>query len=215
MPHRPHLLLSAALLAAIAWAVATWPQPARFDPAFLRLSPAEVARLPFAVRWDAPLGAENGALAYNAQPFRRNRHLGDDLNGIGGLESDFGDPVYASGLGRVVYVGVPGPAWGGMVILAHRVRLPEGTRVVQTVYAHLEEMRVQHGQLIQRGQVIGTVGNAGGRYPAHLHFEVRLGPYVNPGVGYANAPLNRLSPEIFLRQHRGAEEAQLHPAPMP
>jgi murein DD-endopeptidase MepM/ murein hydrolase activator NlpD len=73
---------------------------------------------------------------------------------------------------------------------------------------------VQAEQVVQRGEKIGTVGTGDGQYVAHLHFEVREGPYVNPGVGYADAPLNRLSPERFLAEHRGAPEEQLNPAPM-
>jgi hypothetical protein len=184
-----------------------------FDPAFLRLSPVEIGRLPLAVRFDAPMGSEHGALTYNAQPFRVSRHLGDDLNGIGGLNSDLGDAVFAAGMGRVIYAGEPGSGWGRMIILGHRVPGNGTVRVIQTVYAHLDQVLVRHGQVVQRGEKIGTVGTAGGQYLAHLHFEVREGPFVNPGVGYADAPLNRLSPETFLREHRGAEEALLNPAP--
>jgi hypothetical protein len=184
-----------------------------FDPAFKRMSPVEVARLPLAARFDAPMGSEHGALTYNAQPFRINRHLGDDLNGIGGLNSDLGDRVYASGFGRVVYAGVPGPGWGKMIILAHRVREADKTRVIQTVYAHLDQLLVKQDQVVQRGEKIGSVGTADGQYLAHLHFEVREGPYVNPGVGYADAPMNRLSPERFLAEHRGASDELLNPAP--
>jgi hypothetical protein len=58
--------------------------PRPFDAAFVCLSPLEVATLPLAARFDPPLGGENGALTYDAQPFLTTRHLGDDLNGIGG-----------------------------------------------------------------------------------------------------------------------------------
>src|SRR4051794_27653305 len=67
-----------------------------FDAAFVRLSSSEVSALPLAAHFIAPMGAENGALTYNARPFRTSRHLGDDLNGIGGWNSDLGDPVFAS-----------------------------------------------------------------------------------------------------------------------
>ncbi len=186
------------------------------DAAFVRLSPEEVASLPLAVSFEMPMGGEQGALVYNAQPFRVTRHLGDDLNGIGGWNSDFGDPVYAAGAGRVIYSGVPGPGWGNMIILAHRV--PErdaalGWQVYQTVYAHLEKRRVREGEVVRRGQVIGSVGTADGRYLAHLHFEVRRSGSVYPGAGYADAPLNRVSPDAFVRAHRGAADDALLPAP--
>ncbi len=184
------------------------------DPAFQRLTPREVATLPLAVRFDMPLGAEHGTFTYNARAFRIRRHLGDDLNGIGGENSDLGDPVYAAGAGRVVYAGVPDESWGRMVILAHR--LPEGDElgpVVQTMYAHLESIQVRTGQSVQRGEPIGTVGTAKSAPLAHLHFEVRVGPYVNPGQGYADTALNRVSPETFIRYHRGAEATVLNPAP--
>jgi murein DD-endopeptidase MepM/ murein hydrolase activator NlpD len=202
------------LLAWTAWELCrTEVSTVTFDPAFLRLSPAEIVRLPLAVRFDAPMGSEQGALTYNAQPFRVSRHLGDDLNGIGGLNSDLGDAVFAAGMGRVIYAGEPGTGWGKMIILGHRLPGQGKERVVQTVYAHLDRMLVRHGQVVQRGEKIGTVGTAGGQYLAHLHFEVREGAFVNPGVGYADAPLNRLFPESFLREYRGAGAALLNPAP--
>ncbi len=228
------------LLAAGAIVYAIWKQvsprlenlPARavtpkpLDPAFHRLTPREIATLPLAARFDHPLGSEHGALTYNAQPFRITRHLGDDLNGIGGQNSDLGDPVYAAGAGRVVFARDAGGGWGNMVILAHRAPEPDGLegspgtggvlwQVWQTVYAHLDEIQVRHGETVRRGQQIGTVGTAGRRYLAHLHFEIREGPYVNPGVGYADTPMNRVSPERFLFERRGAPPELLNPPPQP
>jgi len=185
------------------------------DPAFVRLTPLEMATLPLATRFDMPMGSEHGAFTYNARAFRVERHLGDDLNGIGGGNSDLGDAVYAAGAGRVVYAGSPGPGWGKMILIAHR--LPDGDElgpVVQTMYAHLDSIRVQSGQKVQRGDKIGSVGTAEGAYLAHLHFEVRLGPYVNPGQGYADTPLNRVAPEQFIRAHRGATDEALNQAPL-
>jgi|UniRef100_UPI0037838011 hypothetical protein len=189
-------------------------KPKPLDPAFVRLTPRETATLPLATRFDMPLGSERGTFTYNARAFRIERHLGDDLNGIGGENSDLGDPVYAAGAGRVVYAGNPGPGWGKMILIAHR--LPEGDElgpVVQTMYAHLESMKVRTGQVVQRGDPIGTLGTGDGAYLAHLHFEVRAGPYVNPGQGYADTVLNRVSPETFIRARHGAYAAVLNPAP--
>jgi len=184
------------------------------DPAFVRLTPRETATLPLATRFDVPMGSEHGALTYNARGFRIERHLGDDLNGIGGENSDLGDPVYAAGAGRVVYAGTPSADWGKIILIAHR--LPEGDElgpVVQTMYAHLESIQVRTGQNVQRGDVIGTVGTAPSANFAHLHFEVRVGPYVNPGQGYADTALNRVSPAKFIEARRGAEAQVLNPAP--
>ncbi len=187
------------------------------DAAFHRLTALEVAALPLATRFDHPLGSEHGAMTYNAQPFRVARHLGDDLNGIGGQNSDLGDPVYAAAAGRVVHAGDGGPGWGNMVILAHRVAAPGQatlTREVwQTVYAHLDQLRVRLGETVHRGQLLGTVGTADGKYLAHLHFEIREGPYVNPGTGYAEVPMNRVNPEVFLRANRSAADELLSGPP--
>lgn len=190
--------------------------PPPFDAAFVRLSPAEVATLPLATSFQPPMGGEQGALSYNAQPFRTARHLGDDLNGIGGWNSDFGDPVFAAGAGRVIYSGVPASGWGNMIILAHRVPEPDGAhgwRVYQTAYAHLETRLVREGDPVRRGMKIGTVGTADGRYLAHLHFEVRRSRSVYPGAGYADAPLDRVSPDAFMRAHPVTAGDALMPAP--
>ena len=125
-------------------------KPKPLDPTFVRLTPRETATLPLATRFDMPLGSEHGAFTYNARAFRIERHLGDDLNGIGGYNSDLGDPVYAAAAGRVVFAGVPGQGWGNMVILAHRVRNAETGEldVVQSMYAHLDKVHVLPDQVL-------------------------------------------------------------------
>ncbi len=184
-----------------------------FDAAFVRLSSLEIASLPLAARFEAPMGSEHGALTYNAQPFRTTRHLGDDLNGIGGWNSDLGDPVYASGTGRVIYCGVPSDGWGNMVILAHRVPDANGYQVYQTVYAHMERILVHYGDTVRRGQQLGTVGTANGHYWAHLHFEVRQSLSVYPGAGYSDEALDRVPPQAFIAAHQAVEPDLLMPAP--
>jgi hypothetical protein len=177
-----------------------------FDAAFVRLSPTDVATLPLATRFVAPMGGENGALTYNARPFRMARHLGDDLNGIGGWNSDLGDPLYACGDGRVIYTGIPSDGWGKMIVLAHRVpdaAAPQGWRVYVTTYAHLDTVEVRSGDFVRCGARMGSAGTAEGKYLAHLHFEVRESRSIYPGLGYADAPLDRVPPEQFLKVHAG------------
>ena len=157
------------------------------------------------------MGSEHAALTYNAQPFLVSRHLGDDLNGIGGQDSDLGDPVYAVADGHVGYAGWASPGWGNVVAVVHRA--PRDGRVIQSFYGHLKTMHVPVGQLVRRGEVIGTVGKGDGRYLAHLHFEVRDYTSLSAGAGYADRAQGRVSGEEFLARHRGAPDDWLSRPP--
>lgn len=193
-----------------------WPDPptGKPDPRFQPIDAITLAALPLATRFDMPMGSESGALVYNAQPFTENRHLGDDLNGIGGENTDLGDPVYAIANGRVIYTGWPADGWGNMILVMHAYENENGARrYVQSCYAHLSSIDIADGAIVRRGQKIGTVGNAGGKYLAHLHFELRefLTPFI--GAGYRSNPAGWLNPSEFVRKHRGAPESDLRPEP--
>lgn len=186
-----------------------WPElrrPEKVDLAFQLPSPLELASIPTAARFDFPLGSENGALAYNAQRFTENNHLGDDLNGIGGENSDLGDPVYVIADGRVLFSRDGGPGWGNVIIVLHAYVENGRRQYVQSYYGHVDEMLVRAGKNVRRGQQIATVGNAGGRYFAHLHFEMRefKTPFVGPG--YRKDTRGWLNPSAFIQAHRGAPE---------
>jgi murein DD-endopeptidase MepM/ murein hydrolase activator NlpD len=189
---------------------------AKIDPAFEMASPLLLASLPTATRFDFPIGSENGALAYNAQPFTQNRHLGDDLNGIGGENSDLGDPVHAIADGRVLLAREAGPGWGNVVIMLHAC-VDNGVRkYVQSYYAHLEEILVEPKQTVRRGEQIATIGTADGRYWAHLHFEMRefTTPFIGPG--YQDDTRGWIDPSAFIASHRGAPEDDVgRPIPAP
>lgn len=174
------------------------------DPLFQLISPLELAALPNATRFDFPMGSEHGAFAYNAQPFTENRHLGDDLNGIGGENSDLGDPIYAIADGRVILARDGGPGWGNVISVIHAYEESGARKYVQSYYGHVEAMIVEAGQDVRRGEQIGTVGNADGRYLAHLHLEMRefITPFVGPG--YRDKTAGWINPTEFIRAHRGA-----------
>ncbi|MDQ6765692.1 MAG: M23 family metallopeptidase [Verrucomicrobiota bacterium] len=176
------------------------------EPAFQLTAPLELASLPTAARFDFPIGSEHGAFAYNAQPFTENRHLGDDLNGIGGENSDLGDPVFAVADGRVLFAGEGGPGWGNIVIILHALQENGARRYVQSYYAHLQNILVTPRRDVLRGDQIGTIGTANGRYLAHLHFEMRefITPFV--GLGYREDTRGWLNPTEFIEQHRGAPD---------
>ena len=186
-----------------------WPELRRPKHAALALqvpSPLELASVPTAARFDFPLGSENGALAYNAQRFTENLHLGDDLNGIGGENSDLGDPIYAVADGRVLLARDGGPGWGNVVIMLHAYAEKGRRHYVQSYYGHVERMLVGVGDQVRRGQQIATVGTGGGRYLAHLHFEMREFPTPFLGPGYRRDTRGWLDPTAFIKQHRGAPE---------
>ncbi len=194
-------------VATIAWRLA--PELLRrehVDLAFQIPSPLELASLPTATRFDFPLGSENGALAYNAQRFTENKHLGDDLNGIGCENSDLGDPIYCVSDGRVLFAREGGPGWGNVIIVLHAYLENGERKFVQSYYGHCESILVNAGDEVRRGQQIATVGTGGGRYFAHLHFEMRefITPFIGPG--YRQDTHCWIDGTAFINAHRGAPE---------
>ncbi len=198
---------------------------AAYDPNLAQIPSLTRYRIPVAPCLTAPLGAENGAFTYDAQPFfaenetRGGQHLGSDLNGIGGQHSDLGDPVRAAGNGLVLYTGQPSPGWGNTVIIAHR--MADG-RLLQSMSAHLHEIHTHVGAIVARGAEIASVGTAGGRYFAHLHFEIRESAGLDyqlekfPGTllngGYSDRKFNRLDTASILAQYAPADPKKLAPS---
>ena len=86
---------------------------------------------------------------------------------------DFTDPVVAAAAG-VVTTAVTGrnrPSYGQFVVVDHG-------NGESTLYAHLDSVTVTVGQAVSAGTQVGTLGNTGNSYGAHLHFEERLGSTV-------------------------------------
>jgi len=94
-------------------------------------------------------------------------HTGLDIDGV------TGDYVRAAEGGTVTSVG-----WGGNY--GRLIKVSHGSGV-ETWYAHLSKYSVSAGDKVERGEVIGLVGNTGRSTGSHLHFEVRInGSPVNP-----------------------------------
>ena len=108
----------------------------------------------------------------------------DPINGEGafhsGLDIDapYGTPVRAAADGEVSSANM-GAGYGREVVLNH------GHEVL-TVYGHLSAIAVVPGEHVNRGQVIGYVGQSGRATGPHLHYEVRV----------HNVPVN---PHKYLR----------------
>jgi murein DD-endopeptidase MepM/ murein hydrolase activator NlpD len=99
----------------------------------------------------------------------------------GGLQNDGiniaaprGTPFRAADNGVVIYAGNELRGFGNLLLLRH-----DGGTV--TAYAHADELMVQRGETVRRGQTIGRVGATGNVNTPQLHFEVRRGTRaVNP-----------------------------------
>ncbi len=90
----------------------------------------------------------------------RRFHAGTDFGAA------MGTPVVAAYSGNVAIADLMG-GYGLAVVLDHQ-KFGQ-----QTLYAHLSEIFVQPGQVVEQGTVIGRVGSTGNSTGAHLHFEVR------------------------------------------
>jgi murein DD-endopeptidase MepM/ murein hydrolase activator NlpD len=84
-----------------------------------------------------------------------------------------GTPIHATGDGIVVQAD-----WDAGYGRTVRIRHDFG---IETVYAHLSQIRVREGQRVSRGERIGDMGSTGRSTGTHLHYEVRIdGKPVNP-----------------------------------
>ncbi len=139
----------------------------------------------FSDGYDQPVGTEAerrsaavwGGKWLDASPFgqlyfigspQEAYHTGADLN----LPSDADAHalVYSPANGIVTFANAL-PIWGNVIIIKHDP-LPGSLRVMYSRSAHLEAMAVVPGQKVKRGEAIGRVGNAFGRYAYHLHFDL-------------------------------------------
>lgn len=101
-----------------------------------------------------------------------------------------GSPVKAITSGRVIYAGrataasqqqyslfaSPNGGYGNVVFVKH------GNYCA--VYAHLSAIRVNEGQTVSQGQLVGLSGNTGNSTGPHLHFELRK--HCGPVAAYAH-----------------------------
>ena len=128
--------------------------------------PAESTSSPLAVRrrfdvdWSWPVGGRVIG-SFN------ERRKGIDIAG------DLGDPIRASGDGKVVYVGDGLKSYGNMVIVKH------GNEYV-SAYAHASKILTREGAAVARGDIIAEMGDSGAKR-VQLHLEIRkAGKPVDP-----------------------------------
>lgn len=90
----------------------------------------------------------------------RKRHQGIDIT------SPSGTPIKASSSGTVLYSGNTIRGYGNLIILRH-------SEEFVTLYAHNQVNLVEEGTWVEKGQMIGRVGQTGRATGPHLHFEIR------------------------------------------
>ena len=130
-----------------------------FTTAFAQPFAAPLFEKNFALPRKARITAPYGDLrTFNGQ--KQSQHFGTDLSG------GTGTPVSAANRGTVVMTR-ENYAAGNTVLIHHGAGL-------YTAYFHLSAIAVKEGALVERGQLLGKVGNTGRVTGPHLHWGARV-----------------------------------------
>lgn len=114
-------------------------------------------------------GHLSSTFGYRVSPFTGQPVLHSGID----IANRVGTPIMAPARGTVTFTGRQG-AYGNSIIINHG-------NSVTTRYAHLQRAVVKEGQVVNRGDLIGYMGNSGRSTGPHLHYEVRVGGVpVNP-----------------------------------
>jgi len=161
-------------------------------------------RVRLADGFDFPVGKPDAAGYHKARGYFPNGHLGEDWNGNGGGDTDLGAPIYACARGVVILSANIGVGWGNCILVRHVYREPDGrVAMVDSLYAHLHQRVVKLHDLVEKGQLVGTMGGNNGMYFVHLHFEMRKNLRV--GMNRSQFPRDNsvyYSPTAFINAHR-------------
>ena len=157
-------------------------------------TPAVVSQVASTDYWAWPTDANYVITSYYGYRWG-SMHNAIDISGTG-----YGSNIYAANNGVVTVVK------GGCTIGDLSCNGRGGNYIVikhnyndyYTVYMHLKDIRVNVGDVVSRGQVIGTMGNTGNVSPVptasapylgtHLHFALYVGQPYNGG--YTVNPMN-------------------------
>lgn len=180
---------------------------------------ARETKINLADGFDYPVGKPNADGYYKARGLRLRRpyHFGEDWNGRGGGDTDYGDPVYAIADGIVTIAADFRQGWGNVVLTRHAYRDPSTSKVkyIDTLNGHLAKILVKQGQKIKRGDQIGTIGSNRGMYPAHLHFEIRHNLRIGMHRNSVPPTLEHWAdPTTFIKAYRRLNR-EWRPVPLP
>ena len=131
---------------------------------------------------------------YRYHPILHYRRLHSGID----MTAPKGTPISATGDGVVRIAGRSSEGYSGYGIVA----LVDHGYGFQTLYAHMQSVKVRVGQKVKRGEQIGTVGSSGMSSGNHLHYEViQNGKKVDP-VYYFFNDLTPAEYEDVLEQAR-------------
>ncbi len=90
-----------------------------------------------------------------------------------------GTPIRMPWEGKVVYVGNVQGFGPNTVIVAHENQTQADGKIVYSVFGHNDNVFVSKGQVLNQGEILGTVGSEGNSTGPHLHWETRV---AEPGL---------------------------------
>ncbi|RHO59296.1 hypothetical protein DW091_06015 [Eubacterium sp. AM05-23] len=104
-------------------------------------------------------------------------HFGDNGDGIFshgiGIAAPTGTPVKSPGNGKILRAG-----WNGGGGNSVMIQLDDKDAIL---FAHLSQYNVEYGQIVNKGDIIGTIGSTGATTTPHLYFAfLKDSEYVNP-----------------------------------
>jgi len=92
------------------------------------------------------------------------------------IVTELGTPVVSAAKGKVTKINLNSDksGYGNYIEITHPNK-------ISTLYGHLSEILVKENQVLQKGEIIGLVGDTGRSTGPHLHFEVQIdGKAVDP-----------------------------------
>lgn len=142
----------------------------------------------------SPLGSEpriSGNYGKRYHPVLKIYHIhtGTDMAAV------INTPVYATADGVVDWASSSGNGgYGKLVKISHAFGF-------RTYYAHLNDIKVQRGEFVKKGQLIALTGSTGTSTGPHLHYEIRfLGQPLDP-INFVHWDMQNFN-SIFEKERR-------------
>jgi murein DD-endopeptidase MepM/ murein hydrolase activator NlpD len=117
-------------------------------------------------KWESAF-ADDRTYMYKGKKVDEQVHLGFDLSNVKNT------PIPAANDGKVVWAERLG-IYGNCIVVDHGFGL-------QSIYGHLNEIKVKPGDMVKKGQIMGLSGATGLAGGDHLHFSMQIdGVQTNP-----------------------------------